>query len=369
MKNLLLAVLAVLAIVPMASAQELPWITVPEKAFALAHETGKPIFADSFAKWCSWCVKLDKETFSDASFIKVSEKFVLLKVDGDVYPEFRKKYDARYYPTLLFLNADGKEIHDRIVGFAKPERLVPIMEKLAGQREMPRVYWHTDPAKALEASVDEKKPVFVDVWMAGCSYCDKLDKETFSRPDFQMESAKFVLLKVFRTDHPNFIAQYQIKGYPSMLFLNGEGKEISDRLVGFRSADVLIPIMRKVAASYPQTRSLNWFEDPEMALAKAKEEGKPVFVDVWMQGCYYCDKLEKETFPRPDFQEESKRFILLKVFKNSYPTFLQKYQIQGYPTMLFLNGDGREIHSRILGFRTADVLVPIMKKVAVAPHR
>ena len=86
-----------------------------------AKEAGRPILADfTGSDWCGWCMKLDREVFSQGEFRKyAAENLVLFMAD---FPQARqqsakvarqnaglqKKYDIQGYPTVLLLDADGK---------------------------------------------------------------------------------------------------------------------------------------------------------------------------------------------------------------------------------------------------------------------
>lgn len=62
------------------------WYSI-EEAVKLARETPRPIFIDTYTDWCSWCKKLDQETFSD--------------------PVIAGILNRRFYPVKF--NAEGKE--------------------------------------------------------------------------------------------------------------------------------------------------------------------------------------------------------------------------------------------------------------------
>jgi len=252
----LLPLLLLVALFQFTPAQaELPWYHSIDEAFAQAQATGKVVFVDVYTDWCSWCKKLDAETFSHADFQAISTEFVLLKVDGDKEVAFCTKYTVRAYPTMLFLKPDGTEVR-RIKGFVTAATLVPIMKEVLGQtvaarqrifqeQFTPRLPWLTDFAQAKALAQQNNCLIFVDCYTDWCSWCKKLDAETFSHPDFQAISAKFVLLKINGDTQPEFKQQYQLRYYPTMLFLNAQGVE-QKRLVGFLTVDKLVPIMKEM---------------------------------------------------------------------------------------------------------------------------
>ena len=99
-----------------------------EEAVELNKTKPKKIFVDVYTDWCGWCMKLDKETFSQPAFAKyANEKLVLMEAD---FPqgkeqsaavkkqndELEKKFNVEGFPTLVLLDKDGKEIA-RNVGY------------------------------------------------------------------------------------------------------------------------------------------------------------------------------------------------------------------------------------------------------------
>lgn len=85
--------------------------------------------------------------------------------------------------------------------------------------------------------------------------------------------------------------------------------------------------------------------DFDGALSKAKKEQKILLVDFGARWCPACLRLENEIFSSEDFKKKSKGFVKLKLdvdlFENS--VLLEKYQIKGFPTVIFLTTEGQEI--------------------------
>lgn len=107
---------------------EISWVDSLSKGLEQAKAEGKPLMVDFYTDWCGWCKKLDQDTYSSANVQGLAEKFVCVKVDGDKDQADTAKYGVRGYPTIIFLNADGKEIN-RNVGYSGPDEFVKIMEE------------------------------------------------------------------------------------------------------------------------------------------------------------------------------------------------------------------------------------------------
>lgn len=106
-----------------AQAGQEDWLTDFGKAKEMAREKNVPILADfAGTDWCSWCMKLDREIFSQDAF-KAYAKTNLVLFLAD-YPQHKqlpgqtvrqndglsKLYGIEGFPTVLLLDANGKEL-------------------------------------------------------------------------------------------------------------------------------------------------------------------------------------------------------------------------------------------------------------------
>ncbi|GAT34553.1 thioredoxin-related protein [Terrimicrobium sacchariphilum] len=110
-------------------AAEADWQTDYKAALAQAAKEKKSVLLDfTGSDWCGWCIKLDKETFSESRFKNFAKNnLVLVEVD---FPQKKtqsaelkeqnealsKQYGVEGFPTLVLLNSEGKEIA-RNVGY------------------------------------------------------------------------------------------------------------------------------------------------------------------------------------------------------------------------------------------------------------
>jgi thiol:disulfide interchange protein len=90
-----------------------------KEAKVLAAKEGKPIFIDCFTEWCGPCKVMTRRVFTDPKVAKYyNEHFINLKIDMEkgegVF--LSRKFQIQYYPTLIYLNKDGQEVH-RVVGY------------------------------------------------------------------------------------------------------------------------------------------------------------------------------------------------------------------------------------------------------------
>ncbi|MBL8738822.1 MAG: thioredoxin family protein [Planctomycetes bacterium] len=99
------------------------WTTDYEAALARAKKEKKYVIADfTGSDWCGWCIKLKEEVFDKPEFHAwAKDNAVLLELDfprNKELPEelkkqnekLRERFKIRGYPTILFLDASGKEL-------------------------------------------------------------------------------------------------------------------------------------------------------------------------------------------------------------------------------------------------------------------
>ncbi len=112
------------------------WIPYAEAALTQAAEAGKPVVIDFSADWCLPCKELDHQTFNQPEVIDAAKDIVPLKADLTQHgsPEvraLRKKFDIRGVPTIVFIDAAGRERANlRAVEFIDKEEFLSRLNKL-----------------------------------------------------------------------------------------------------------------------------------------------------------------------------------------------------------------------------------------------
>ena len=109
-----------------------------------------------------------------------------------------------------------------------------------------------------------------------------------------------------------------------------------------------------------------WHTDYNTARKEASEKGLPLFLVIGTEDCYYCRKLEANTFKDAGIAAQlAGNFIALKVDANREPTLAKALKVQAYPTMVLAGADGK-IHNFIEGYLEADRLSEHMKRAVAA---
>jgi protein disulfide-isomerase len=104
-----------------------------------------------------------------------------------------------------------------------------------------------------------------------------------------------------------------------------------------------------------------WLTDFEQAKQQAKTGHKLLLIDfTGSDWCGWCIRLRREVFSKPEFEEyANKNLILLEVdfprakeqtnsLRLQNQNLAQHYNIEGFPTIIVLNGEGKQVG--VLGY-------------------
>lgn len=90
------------------------WIPYTEEILQTALTSGKPVFIELFATWCSPCLQMKDEVFTDLSVIYETDQFVALKLDAteesEVLKQFKRNYQIDSLPAVIFFDKTGKRL-------------------------------------------------------------------------------------------------------------------------------------------------------------------------------------------------------------------------------------------------------------------
>ena len=100
----------------------------------------------------------------------------------------------------------------------------------------------------------------------------------------------------------------------------------------------------------------SWLTSYDLAVKQSKQSGKPILVDfTGSDWCGWCIRLHKEVFSQAKFQSWAKKNVVLlsldyprakqqsAAIKAQNAKLQEKYQIEGFPTVLLLEPTGKVI--------------------------
>lgn len=108
-------------------------------------------------------------------------------------------------------------------------------------------------------------------------------------------------------------------------------------------------------------KPISWGADYEKAVEQARGVGKPLMVDVSTSWCSACKRLDADVFSRADVAEASKAFVCVRVDGDKRADLVKKFKVSGYPTVVFLGQDGKEL-GRVRGAVPYQVMLEEMKR-------
>lgn len=119
------------------------------------------------------------------------------------------------------------------------------------------------------------------------------------------------------------------------------------------------------AVAQDSTTGIHFFKGSfDEALAKAAEEDKLIFMDAYTTWCGPCRWMSANTFTDKsvaDFFNEHFINVKMDMEKGEGPGLARKYRVRGYPTLLFIDGDGNIAHQK-LGAIPAEAFLALGKE-------
>jgi len=116
-----------------------------------------------------------------------------------------------------------------------------------------KVKWLYDYDQALVRARYENKPILVYFYTDWCGWCKKLDAETYGNETVAaLLNESFISLKVDAEEHVDLAEEYDVVGYPTIVFLSPDGEEIG-RIVGYEPPDKFLQDVKNLLTQWTST--------------------------------------------------------------------------------------------------------------------
>lgn len=171
-----------------------------QEALEKAKKSNKLLFVDCYTSWCGPCKMLARDVFTNNEVADYfNANFISLKVDCEKGegPQLRERFGVSSYPTLLFIDGNGKVVN-KILGasqapvfltkvkegldpenslFAKEKKyeagnrdrafVLDLIKSYKGQRELQKA---AKVSSELLASLSEQEMLSKEIWEVVCDY-------------------------------------------------------------------------------------------------------------------------------------------------------------------------------------------------------
>jgi thioredoxin-related protein len=99
-----------------------------QEGLTKAKSENKKIFLNFNADWCTYCKKMENETFKNASVVSfLNANFIPITVNSDKESKIAADFRVKELPTNWFLSEHGKRI-SRLPGFVSARDLLPLLK-------------------------------------------------------------------------------------------------------------------------------------------------------------------------------------------------------------------------------------------------
>ncbi len=337
--------------------RDLTW----EQAAELAQSEGKIVLVDAMRK-ARTPEDQKKQDVAEQKLFSISEimdfcdqNVIAIHIDmgSEAGQAFAPKLMMNMYPTYGFFmpNGDILGVISPYILAQKPEKFIEVGNKALKDAAVKRSNTrsiHFEEISLKEAMVKAKKEnrlIFVDAYTDYCQPCMLMVKNVFSLnnvADFYNQN--FINLKLHFGKEKELADKYGTSGYPSFLFINGDGKLVYMES-GYAEEDKFIGY-GKIALE--KAKGIKFIEgDWKQALERARQENKLIFMDCYTSWCGPCKQLAKNVFTDPDVANFfNEHFVNLKMDmeKGEGKNLKDRYEVKAYLTLFFINGQEKVEH-------------------------
>ena len=114
------------------SGKQIEWYTYDD-GMEKSRQSGKSIVVYFHADWCTYCVRMQKETFSHDTVIDfMNNKVIAVKVDVDEEKSVARTFGVRGLPATVMLMRNGDKVGP-MPGFIPPKNYLSMLTKIMEQ--------------------------------------------------------------------------------------------------------------------------------------------------------------------------------------------------------------------------------------------
>jgi thioredoxin 1 len=247
-----------------------------------------------------------------------------------------------------------------------------------------------ESTKQLEQLLSEKKPMVIDLFATWCGVCKRAEPMV---ERMAKRHSEINFIKIDGDKFPDLKDKYQVKGYPTFVFVDAQGKVV-DRVLGIdeQAMDANIAKIRKptekvmpekeaikiekkpeakpmpapakkVEVKKPELKAMPCPEEKKAEiktipvkpgmdknlvelesmkhLEELKAHGMPMMFDVYTTWCGPC-KMMKPIVEKLSQEYTDVIFVTINAEKPGLESINRTYGVEAYPTFVFFNKEGKE---------------------------
>lgn len=130
--TLALLLYGVLPSEPVRSGNQINWHSY-ENGMTEARQSGKSMVFYFYADWCTYCVRMQEETFAHDSVITfLNNEVIAVKVDVDEDKKIARSFGVRGLPATVMVTRNGDKVGP-MPGFIPPQSYLAMLTKIMEQ--------------------------------------------------------------------------------------------------------------------------------------------------------------------------------------------------------------------------------------------
>ncbi|XP_053971858.1 thioredoxin domain-containing protein 5 [Hylaeus anthracinus] len=340
-------------------------------------------FVMFYAPWCGHCQGLEPtwEQLAEMSN-KEYHNLKIAKVDCTTDSSLCTEHDVTGYPTLkLFKAGETKGIKFRGTRDL-PSLISFLVDQLGTTLEVADVV--PSPPEAVNGLIELTEDTFdkhvstgyhfVKFYAPWCGHCQKL-APTWEELANSLRNSNYVTIsKVDCTQHRGVCSQFDIKGYPTLLWIE-DGKKV-DKYSGQRTHEELKAYVSKMLEKSNDQTNVNTCHSDNTLHTVLSLTGESFkhgiekgvsFVKFFAPWCGHCKRLAPiwEDLGKKFFTNENVNIIKVDCTLDASKELCNEQEVDGFPT-LYLYRDGHKV-SEYSGARSLDDLYEFVASY-VQPH-
>jgi thiol:disulfide interchange protein len=103
--------------------ERVPWGNDLSAAMTQAKGTHKPVLAYFTAGWCGPCQNMKRNVWSDQKVADAAKAYVPVRIDIDLWPELKQKYNVVSIPLVAVMDDQGNVLRS-LTGMQEPADMI-----------------------------------------------------------------------------------------------------------------------------------------------------------------------------------------------------------------------------------------------------